>query len=259
MTMTTAPEVCCSRPHRPSCGWILPVAALMLSGCATVPKPTAVDGEAEAVLRAMSTKLASAETLSFRARRTIDAQLVPGAEVKRDADVRVTVARPNRVAASATDSEGTRRFWFDGTTVTLYDGAAGTWASAAMPGTIDAMIDGLQEKFETHPPLADLLVADPYANLTRGGGSATLAGTEAVGGVACRRVSAVQATVDWDLWVAESDDLPRRIVIRFKGVEGSPELRADFSNWNLGVRVSGDDFKPSIPKSAQNIQMVPTN
>ena len=236
-------------------GMACAVSSLILSSCTTVPTAS-TDPEAEKILRSMSDKLGNAKTLSFRARRSIDPALVDGAKVKTNANVNVLVARPNRIAATSSDSNGQRKFWYDGQTVTLYDAAANVYASTSTEATIVGMIDDLQTRFDTHPPLADLLVGDPYANLTKNGGSITLAGSDSVSGVSCRKISAQQSGVEWDLWI-DANDLPKRLIIRFTEIEGSPALSADFLGWNLSPRVSDSSFKASVPATAQNIQMIP--
>ena len=52
-------------------------------------------------------------------------------------------------------------FYFDDKTVTVFDRAQKTYATEKVPGTIDAMLDDLHDRFHTDQPLSDFLFFRP--------------------------------------------------------------------------------------------------
>ena len=229
--------------------------------CATLSPPTKleIEPQADAVLKAMSNKLATAERFSFKAVRTIDPDLVDGSKVKQRARVAVDVARPNKFRGQTHDSESTRVMIYDGSELLVWDKSADVYASVAAPPTIDKAIDQIDEMWGVHPPLADLLVADPYHSLTGGEGTAKLVGTNRVNGVACDHVSATQAGIDWDIWIAKSDSLPRKFVITLTDRPGNPQVVGELSDWNLAPQFPAGHFEPRAGKNSTKIEMIPMN
>ncbi|MFT5041987.1 MAG: hypothetical protein ACI8TX_002967 [Hyphomicrobiaceae bacterium] len=228
-------------------------------GCATLAPPSKleIEPQADALLRAMSDKLAAADRFSFKGIRIIDPELVEESNAKQRARVEVDVDRPSSFRGSTSDSASTRQMFYDGTQFVIWDRSADTYATVPAPKTIDKVIDQMDEKWGVHPPLADLLVSDPYRSLTGGDGSAKLAGTERVGGVSCHHVSVVQPILDWDIWIGECDSLPRKFVITLKDRPGSPQIAGTFSDWKLDAMFPPGHFEPRVGKNSTKIEMIP--
>ncbi|MFT5042273.1 MAG: hypothetical protein ACI8XO_001703 [Verrucomicrobiales bacterium] len=239
---------------------MLAAAASMVS-CATLAPPSKleIEPQADSLLKAMSDKLAAAQQFSVKAVRTLDPQLVEGTNAKLRANIEFDVARPNRFQGSTRDSESTRQLFYDGKQMVIWDKTADVYATVPAPNSIDKTIDQLEEKWGVQPPLADLLVSDPYSSLTGGEGSAKLAGTERINGVACDHVSVTQQNIDWDIWIAQSDSLPRKFVITMKDRPGKPQLSGVFSEWNLNAMFPPSHFEPRVGKNSTKIEMIPMN
>jgi hypothetical protein len=119
------------------------------------------------------------------------------------------------------------------------------------------MLDGLQEKYGFTPPVTDFLVQDPYADLTRGAQSGRLAGHESIGGEDCTHLSFTEADADWELWLASSDQLPRKFVLTQKNMSGQPRLEVVFTRWDLAPRLEAGTFTFKPPQGAERIEMLP--
>jgi len=230
-----------------------------LVGCAGITGGggTSIDSDAAAILKATCDKLASAQQFTFRGTRTVDPDLVPGRKLKVEGRIEGAVARPNRFSGLSSGSNSTQRFYYDGENVTLYDPKANHYATVPGSNTIDRTIDKIVANWNFHPPLTDLLVSDPYASLSKRATSGKLVGTETLRGTKCHHIAVTQDAVDFDVWISASDNLPRRMVITFKAIEGSPKVKADISSWNLNPELSASQFDFTPPKGAQKIEMVP--
>ena len=64
------------------------------------------------------------------------------------------------------------------------------------------------------------------------------------------------AIADADLWISTTDRLPRRFVATFKDREGSPQLKIDFSKWNLTAKLDDSLFAFHPPAGAEKIRML---
>lgn len=62
---------------------------------------------------------------------------------------------------------GIRRFYADGQNVSLLDETMLLYATVPMPGTIDDMIDTLDDTYGFVPPLADFAANNPYERFRR--------------------------------------------------------------------------------------------
>jgi hypothetical protein len=232
-------------------------AGFLLCNCASLNGGgiSRLDADADAALRAMSDKLSAAEQLSFEVSRKIDPSLVPGGKVGLNARIKGAAMRPNKLAATSTANGVTRRFYYDGESVTLQNVEMNHYATVPGARSIDKTIDKIAERWDFNPPMADLLVSDPYHSLTRTVSGGKLADGGSVGGEACKRISATGETVDWDLWLAKSDDLPRKFVITVKGRPGSPQVELRIRNWDLAPKLDAGQFTFTPPKGAQEIEM----
>ena len=213
------------------------------------------------ILRQMSAKLGGAQKFSFQAHREMDAALVPGGLAAQDARIGVSVQRPNQVAARSVSEKGARRFLADGQKLTLTDEKLNVYATVPMRTTIDGLVERIDDRFGFTPPLAEFILSDPYRlgfrrqahTVSYGGRTTWWAGF--FGPVECDRLVLTGAEADAELLVAVSDGLPRKLTATFKHLEGKPQLKVEFSKWNLAAPVTAADFAFTPPKGAEKIEI----
>ncbi|MEY4484231.1 MAG: hypothetical protein RL693_1683 [Verrucomicrobiota bacterium] len=246
---------------------IIPYKSLITLGLLAVSllPVTAAEPNADELLRAMSTKLAAAQSFSFDATREIDAALLEGRNVAEKARITAAVQRPSKLAAQAKSKLGVRRFIADGKTATLFDAKTNHYASVPMPATLDGLVAKLDEKYGFTPPLAEFALSDPYADLRRQAESVTYLGLGkttggflGLGGVECHRLALKGKDADAELWIAVSDQLPRKLVATFH-LEGQPQVRINFTKWNLNAPVTASSFTFTPPEGAEKIEMLSTD
>jgi hypothetical protein len=227
-------------------------------GCdrAAEPKAPAVEKVDPAqILRQMSDTLAHARQLTFKATRQLDAALVEGGGVAESAEIEVSISRPQMVRARMVSGAGVRRFYADGQRVSLLDEGMKLYATVSLAGTIDDMVNALDERYGFTPPLADFVVNDPYQKFSTQIQSSLYQGKEAVNGVECDHLTLTGEIADADVWISIADHLPRRFVATFKDREGSPQLKVDFSDWNLAATLEDSTFVFDPPAGAEKIVM----
>ena len=234
------------------------VSSLLLGfacGCGT-EKPTAVSNDPDQLFRQMSEKLAQAKKFSFKVDRKLDAALVEGRNVPENAQIEISVSRPGKFLAKSVSQDTERQFVFDGQNLSVYDATMKLYATVPEPGTIDEVVAKIDEKYGFTPPLAELILSDPYGALSPQIKSKAYKGKENIGGAECHHLSLGGDLADSELWIGVDDLLPRKLVATFKNREGGPQLQADFSDWNLAATLDDQFFTFVAPHDAESVEMV---
>jgi hypothetical protein len=212
--------------------------------------------EADRVLREMSSKLAAAKALSFKAEVWED-NVVAGHKVTTTKTVDIRVRRPDRAQVEVRSPSRSRGFWYDGSSLTLLNRAKNLYGTVPVPETVDKLIDAANDKYNISLPLEDFLLSDPYASAKthiKGGayfGKVNLLGTP------CQHVAFSTEAVDWQLWVSDETKLPRKYVITYKDDAEAPQVTALFDKWDLKSQLSDETFVFTPPKGASKIDVKP--
>jgi len=243
---------------------LLTAASLTLTTLFASPAPAAdtTKPSADAILREMSSTLAGARSFRFEAHRQIDPALIGEHNLPADAHVVVTVLHPNKIAARSTSKDDVREFYADGRTLSLLDVKKNLYATEPMHTSLDGLVAELDEKYGFTPPLAELALSNVYADIRWKSRNISYVGEETVpggflglSGVACHRLALSGRVLDAELWVGVNDHLPKKLVATARGRAGKPQIKVDFSDWNLGPSVTDQDFTFVPPKGAMKITM----
>ncbi|MGD0899890.1 MAG: DUF2092 domain-containing protein, partial [Thermoguttaceae bacterium] len=125
-----------------------------------------IEPKADECLKAMSSYLAGLKTYSFQVEEFVDEVQDDGQKLQFSNQRHMSVSRPDKVFGETEGDTANSLFYYDGKTVTVFDRGQKTYAVEKVPGTIDAMLDDLHDRFDTHQTLADFLFADPYKVFT---------------------------------------------------------------------------------------------
>jgi hypothetical protein len=168
----------------------------------------------------------------FRADIVFDEVLVPDFKVQYHATSQVIVRRPGELRV---DYRGDRRnvnFYYNGKTFGLLDKQANTYASLQAPATIDSTLTQMQAQYDIVLPLEDFIYSDPYKAMASKIKAAYYLGPSRVAGVSTQHLAFSQEAIDWQIWIEEGQQpLPRKLVITYKNLPGSPQYSAVFSKW----------------------------
>jgi hypothetical protein len=245
-------------------GWIGPLlffavvifATLAVACNRAAEQPRAGNNDPDQLLRLMSEKLAQAKKLSFKVDRKLDPALVEDRNVAESAQIEISVSRPNKFLAKSDSTDNVRHIFFDGQNLSIYDETMKLYANVPVPGTIDELVTKVDEKYGFTPPLAEFMLSDPYRALGQHIKTKAYKGKENIAGVECHHLTLGGDVADSELWIGAADLLPRKLVASFKDREGSPQLQADFSNWNLAAPLDDNIFVFVAPKDAEKIEMI---
>jgi len=218
----------------------------------------AAEPDADQILQQMSAKLAAAQNFSFKATREIDAALLAGRNAPENAHIVVTVQRPNKIAIDSTSKDGVRHFYADGRNLSLVDVTKNLYSTVPMHTSIDGAVAELDRKYGFTPPLAEIALSNVYQDIHEKAQGVSYLGQATAGGVRCHRLALAGKVADAELWVGVNDQLPRRLIATVKDRPGKPQVKVEFSDWNLAVKTTDKDFAFVPPRGAQKISMITT-
>lgn len=216
-----------------------------------------VDPAARSLLEGMSESLGAAPTLRFTAATLFDDLEKSGVKLKRGIVQEITVSRPNRLHFKTTREDGpSREGWYDGKTLTVAVPAQRIYARIEAPGSLDELLDLLQERYSVNLPVVDLLYADLHSQLAPHLLSGVHYGQRRIDGRAVEHVSFETTPADLQIWIDSSQTpLPRRMVVTFTALDGAPEYLVHLDGWSLGEYAPDALFTFHAPEGWTEVEL----
>ena len=222
------------------------------------PAPKApVDAQSKAVLEKMASFLASTKAFTVHADVCNEEVLPSGVKVQRCSSSEASVERPNKLHVTSVGDLTNRAFWYDGKNFSVYFPGRKQYVTVEAPPTIDACLDWVMQRAGLTLPLADYLYSDPLPGLLEGVRLSHYLGESEVNGVKCQHLAFKQATINWQVWIEDSETpVPRKIVVEYKTDPGTPEYTAVLSDWKFSDSLPDVVFQFTPPEGASRMQLV---
>lgn len=217
-----------------------------------------IEPAAQAMVKALTAKLGAARTIRLTAKHELDPALGVGAKFEKG-PIQLTVQRPNWFYAIQRAGEQTREIAYDGKEICLMQPELKNHTLEPLKAsTIEQFADGADSRFGFRPPLAELLSADPGAQLMLHVTSARVMGSEWVGWTRCDRLHFEQKGLTGDLWVGKKDGLPHRYLLTYTDIKGNPTWDIRLTKWELDVPVDAALFTKRPAPDSFRIKMLKT-
>jgi hypothetical protein len=216
--------------------------------------PPALEPKALAILKASSDRLAAAHTLAFTAVETYESPSRQGHPLVFANKFEVTLQRPDKLRVITLGDGPASEFYYNGKTMTAFAPAENLIAVADAPPTIDAAMEAAYRLSGTYFPFDDLIVADPYKDMSEGLKLAYFIGqSHIVGDTTTDMVAYVDNGVFIEAWIGVEDKLPRAIHAVY--LDDPAQLRHNLllSDWKLDLAVPADAFAPANAAGAKHI------
>ena len=224
------------------------------AGAAASATAPAVAEQADLLLRQMGAYIGSADQFTLHADITFDHVMPSGQKVQFSATEEIALQRPNRLYVEWSGDLGDRQFWYDGTSITLYDPSTPFYASEAAAPQIDGMLEKLITQLDFLPPLSDFLYSDPYQSVRGKIRYGIDLGPGEVNGESCHALAFVEKDIDWQIWIDDGPQLvPCKLVITYKTQPSQPQFTAVFTDWDFAPRSAASVFTPSLPGGTQKV------
>lgn len=236
------------------------VAVLTLLLAAVLPQaalsqPSGISPKAAQLLKASTDFLACQQQFSLDTSSSIEVVIASGQKLQFDHTAKLSVQRPNKLRAERTGALVDQVFYYDGTSLTLYNPSANYYATLPAPGTLEEMLDFAREKLDIVAPASDLLYKNAYEILTEDVTSGFVVGKGVVDGVRCDHLAFRAPHVDWQIWIEEgARPLPRKLVITTRDKANAPQFSVVTSNWNLAPAFTDETFSFTPPKCPTKVE-----
>ncbi|WP_158900970.1 DUF2092 domain-containing protein [Burkholderia sp. L27(2015)] len=206
------------------------------------------------ILKASSARLAAAKSMAFTAVVSYESPSRLGPPLVYSTQSRVLMQRPDKLRV-ITLADGPRtEFFYDGKTMTAFAVPENLVAVADAPPTIDAALKVAYDTGAIYFPFTDVIVADPYKDLSEGLKIAFYIGqSEVVGGVPTDMVAYVTGDVFIQIWIGTDDKLPRRVYAIYLNDPLRLRHVLELSDWTLDGDVPANAFVSDNTSGATRI------
>ena len=211
--------------------------------------------EAKKMLKAMSDFLAAQKTLSVGFDTVFEVVTPTDQKLGLASSGTATLSRPDKIRVTRSGGVADFEILYDGKALTFLGKNANLFTQVAAPGTVDQLIDVLQDKYNRPLPGADLLMSNSYAELMQDVYDSKDLGSGVINGVECDALAFRKADVDWQIWIAQGErPYPCRFVVTSKLANGDPQYTIQFRDWKFGNDVAADDFAFKNASNAKPVE-----
>jgi len=208
-----------------------------------------------ALLKAASERLAGARTLQFTATVGYEYPSELGPPIVYTTTSEVALQRPDKLRVITLGDGPASEFYYDGKTITAYAPAENLVAVAAAPPTIDAALRFATDTADIYFPFTELIIEDPYKDLSRDLKLAFYIGqSKVVGGTTTDMVAYANDEVFVQIWIGAEDKLPRRVRAVYAADPLWLRHELEFSAWKVDGEIAADGFATPKAASAKPIE-----
>jgi hypothetical protein len=166
----------------------------------------------------------------------------------------VALQRPDKLAVITVGDGPRTEFYDDGKVMMSFHPAENLVAVADAGPSVDASLEKLYGIAGTYFPFTDVIVADPWKDMSDGmTGAFYVSESNLIGGVTTDVVAYETNGVFIQMWIGKDDHLPRMARAIF--LDDPLQLRhsVQFSNWQLDPAVGPEKFTTTKAASADKI------
>jgi hypothetical protein len=206
------------------------------------------------LLKATSTRLAAAHSMSFTSVDTYESPSRLGIPLAYTTKSDVVLQRPDKLRVITSGDGPASEFYYDGKIMMAYEPAEDLVAIGPAPPTIDETMEVAYHVAAIYFPFDDVIVSDPYKDIAQDLRLAFYIGqSNVVGGTTTDIVAYDAGGVLIQIWIGTEDKLPR--MVRAVYLDDPLFLRhqLELSNWQINPAVSADFFGSARAKSGKRI------
>jgi len=201
------------------------------------------------ILKAMCDRLAAAKSMTFTSVVLYESPSAFGPALVYSTKSVVTMQRPDKLKVVQSADGPATEFYYDGKTMTAFAPAEKLVASGPAPATIDGTLEKAFNDAAIYYPFTDVLVADPYKDLSDGLQIAFYIGqSKVIDNTTTDMVAFANGGVFAQIWIGADDKLPRKL--RAVYLNDPSKLRHDLNlfDWKLDPKIRSDAF--AMPRAA---------
>jgi len=218
-------------------------------------EPKAID-----ILKAACSRLAAARTMSFTAVVTYENPSLLGTPLAYTTKSQVIMQRPDKLRVITPADGPATEFYYDGKMMAAFAPAENLIAVAEAPPTIDATLEAAYNQAAIYFPFTDVIVADPYKDLSEGLVLAFYIGqSQVVGGTTTDMIAYANNDVFVQVWIGAEDKLPRMLRAVYREDPSRLRHQLELSDWKLDIPVPQGTFTSTSAAGAKPMSFAHPN
>ena len=215
-----------------------------------------IDPQAAEILQNMSYFLGSKSEYTFKADAMFDVLVSGERKIQYSAQETVFVQKPNKFTIEYVTDIGGYKVWYNSGQAQILSLPTNDFSLATLPGSIDQALVKLLQQYNFAPALSEFLFINTFREMTQNVTSGSYFGTSRVFGTKCNHLAFTQENIDWQVWVdAGRRPVPRKLVITYKNMPGSPQFIAILKDWVTDKPITGYAFQADIPNINKRVDM----
>lgn len=208
-----------------------------------------------AILKAASARLASAKSMAFTVVVSEEGPSLLGPPLIYSTKSEVIVRRPDKLRVITLGDGPASEFYYDGKHMMAFAPAENLVAVADAPPTIDAALAAAYETGAIYFPFTDLIVTDPYKDMSGDVTTAFYIGrSTVVGDTVTDMVGFATKDIFAQIWVGVEDKLPRRLYAVYLNDPARLRHVLQLSGWELDKSVPDGAFSSTKSAGAARIE-----
>ena len=218
--------------------------------------PGARADESVALLKAMTDYTTAQKSISATFDSDIEVITPELQKIQFTSSGQLKLARPDKLRVRRTGGYADVDLVYDGKTVSLYGNNAKAYVQADLAGTVDQLVDAIQERTGAAMSGTDLLVSNAFDLLTSDVEVGEHVGQGVVDGVECEHLAFRGHDTDWQIWIQTgAQPIPRKYVITSKTLAGAPQYTLRIKEWKTDPIADADAFAFKPPEGAAKVSL----
>lgn len=221
---------------------------------ADTPPQGVIEPRALELLKAASERLTAAQRMTFTAVVFYESPSKLGPPLIYATESQVMLQRPDKLRVITVGDGPPSEFYVNGTTITAFSPQEGFVAVGEGPPTIDGALETAYRTADIYFPFTDVVVEDPYREISRGLQQAFVMGqSNVVGGTKTDIVVFVSDYAFVQIWIGANDHLPRMLRAVFRDDPLQLRHQLELSNWKLDGTIPVNAFASSRAAAAKKV------
>jgi hypothetical protein len=214
-----------------------------------------IDPKAAGILQDMSYLMGSQYEYTYKADIMYDVLLDSHQKIQYNAQETVFIKKPDKFYIGYVTDQGGYKLWYDAGQATLLEVPTNDFSLTTLPGSIDQALTKLKQQYQFTPALSEFLFINTYKLMTANVITGAYFGTSNVFGTKCHHLLFVEKDINWQIWIQDGKQpIPRKLVITYKNLPGSPQFIAVIKDWIFGKPITNFAFKPDIPNINSRVE-----
>jgi len=232
------------------------LALVLMVWTARSPGVVADETDARRLLKAMTDYVGAQQAIAFDYDATLEVVSKDRQKLQLAASGMVSLARPDKIRATRSGGFVDIETVFDGKTLTLLGKNKNIYTQVELPGSLNHLVNELQDKYDRPLPAADLFLTDAFDELMADVTDVKDLGSGVIGGIECDYLAFRNKEVDWQIWITQgAKPRPCRYVITSTKITDGPQYSVQLRNWKTGGDVPAVDFTFKPPAGARQISL----